>query len=64
MLAGVSQLRSQSETGDLEGGAPDLFPHLEIPPSTAKGWIRKGVLAVVTADEFDQGFRFNTAGYR
>ena len=37
-----------------KSGDPDLFPHLEIPPSTAKGWIRKGVPFVVTADEFDQ----------
>ena len=37
-----------------KAGDPDLFPHPEIPPSTAKGWIRKGVPAVVTADEFDQ----------
>jgi transposase InsO family protein len=37
-----------------KAGDPDLFPDLDIPPSTAKGWIRKGVPFVVTADEFDQ----------
>ncbi len=37
-----------------KAGDPGLFRQLEIPPSTAKGSIRKGVPFVVTADEFDQ----------
>ena len=36
-----------------QAGDPDLFPHLDIPRSTAMGWIRRGVPFVVTADEFD-----------
>jgi len=32
-------------------GDPTLFPELGIPRSTAKGWIRRGVPEVVTADD-------------
>ena len=34
-------------------GNPNLFPELQIPRSTALGWIRRGVPVVVTADELD-----------
>ena len=32
-------------------GNPDLFPELEIPPSTARSWIRRGMPDVVALDD-------------
>ena len=37
-------------------GNPNLFPELEIPRSTALGWIRRGVPEVVTVEELDRDF--------
>ena len=36
-----------------ETGNPNLFPELSIPPSTARDWIRKGKVNVITASEFE-----------
>ena len=31
----------------------DLFPELKIPKTTAKNWIHRGIIEVVTVDVFD-----------
>ncbi len=36
-----------------ESGDPGLFPELNIPRSTARGWIRHGVPDVVTTEDMD-----------
>ena len=37
----------------VDSGNPDLFPELQIPKSTAKGWIKNGISDVVTLPALD-----------